>query len=157
MLGCDRDAALLQWVAHAREGLSERSIVCMPPLIEQPSNILDVQLLCAATHDGHDGLHGCTSTAAEPEEATPRRPSLHRQSAAAQRQGRRGAARGPRLLGQPGVQLGERLRDVAPLQQRRAVLAHLVEHEVAEELQQVAVACRAARLSQYARRRSAQP
>ncbi len=30
MLGCDKDAALLQWVAHAQEGLSERSTVCVP-------------------------------------------------------------------------------------------------------------------------------
>jgi len=105
---------------------------------------LDVQLPAAAARGR---LHGCSSTTAKPARATPRRPCCHQQSAAARGQGRRGAARSARRLGQPGGQLGERLRDVAPLQQRRAVLAHLVEYEVAEELQQVAVACRVPRAS----------
>lgn len=39
------------------------------------------------------------------------------------------------------VQLGQRLQHEAPVQQRRAVLADLVEHEVPEQLQQVPVTC----------------
>ena len=45
------------------------------------------------------------------------------------------------LLRHGSIQLIQRLNHVAPVQDGAALLIHLVEHEVAEQLQQVPVAC----------------